>query len=469
LRKLLRGLAWTAGVLLGLALLAHYGVSATARLEPPDVPEVTGSLTGEPGGVRRFERSYARRVGRLWEIGLRGPPLRVGAAHAALLHDEMVSTERVVWQLFSDFVPNRVARVLLLDLAMWEYRDVAGGFSPDRIVEIAAQSRAFAPDPFDDFFPTYQRFVYLNALYDISLGFEHSPLIGCTTFVLSDPESAMMARAFDFEVHDVFDEQKAVFLVREDGRIPFASVAWPGLTGVVSGMNAEGVAVVVHGARAGPTRAAGEPVVHGLRRVLSEARTTGEAVVALARREPMVSHVVVLTDASGDAVAVERVPGLRPHVRKLGGRAAVTNHLEGPGRSDPKNERVQRETSTLARLSRAQEIVEGTPRVTPHAAVDLLRDRHARGDKALPLGDRRAIDALIATHGVVMDARNRVLWVSEAPHLLGRFMAFDLRALLDVNYSPGADEAPRDAIPADELLVSGRYAAWARRRPRVLR
>ena len=31
-------------------------------------------------------------------------------------------------------------------------------------------------------FATFQRFVYLNALYDISLSFEGSPLIGCTTF-----------------------------------------------------------------------------------------------------------------------------------------------------------------------------------------------------------------------------------------------------------------------------------------------
>ena len=47
--------------------------------------------------------------------------------------------------------------------------------------------------------------------------------------------------------------------------------------GVVSGMNIEGVAIVVHGARSGAPQAQGEPVVHALRRVLSSAHNTDEA------------------------------------------------------------------------------------------------------------------------------------------------------------------------------------------------
>jgi len=57
----------------------------------------------------------------------------------------------------------------------------------------------------------------------------------------------------------------------------------------------------------------------------------------------------------------------------------------------------------------------------------------------LPLGDRRAIDARIATHGVVMDATARVMWVSEGPHLSGRFIRFDIGRLLDAGYDPRGD------------------------------
>ncbi len=350
----------------------------------------------------------------------------------------------------------------MLDLAQARYRNVDLGMGPERVREIAAGALGFQPDPFSRFFPTYQRFLYLNALYDIALSFEGSPLIGCTTFTFngasaehearheSGPsgQGAILARAFDFEVDDVFDRRKAIFLVREDGKIPFASVAWPGLVGVVSGMNAEGLAVVVHGGRAGEPRAEGEPVVHALRRVLSDARDVPEAVARLRERSPLVGHLIVLADAAGRTVVVERVPGSEPHVRELPSAAAVTNHFEGPFASDPRNLRVLEKTSTRDRRERGDELVQSLKEpVGPARAVAMLRDRQRRQRPKLELGDRRAIDALIATHGVVMQTAERLLWVSESPHLLGRFVRFDLTRLLAPDYDPAASDSSRHSPP----------------------
>jgi isopenicillin-N N-acyltransferase like protein len=460
-RRALRAVAFSVLGLLLLGFVAHRAVVAAARIDPPSLPPVAGRVTTDAAGVRWFDTSYVRRVGRLWETRLVGSPAEIGAAHGRLLYDGLVATEQAVWDLFRELVPSRVARTLILDLAQWHHRNVARGFPEERLIERAAQARAFSPDPFEEYFPTFQRFVYLSALYDISLGFEQSPLIGCTTFVLADEGAApLLARAFDFEVHDVFDEQKAVFLVRETGQIPFASVAWPGLLGVLSGMNVEGLAAVVHGARAGPTRAAGEPVVHALRRVLSVARSTPEAVRALAAEEPMVSHIVIVLDAEGRGAAIERVPGAVQHVRALSRRDVVTNHLYGAAASDPKNQRVRATTSTLPREARGREIVTAAPGATAEHAVALLRDRRGVAGADLPLGDRRAIDALIATHGVVMDTENRTLWVSEAPHLLGRFVSFDLRQLLATDYAPSPGEPERHFVPADPMLADGTYAKY---------
>jgi isopenicillin-N N-acyltransferase like protein len=92
----------------------------------------------------------------------------------------------------------------------------------------------------------------------------------------------------------------------------------------------------------------------------------------------------------------------------------------------------------------------------------VLRDRTGAGGAPLELGDRRAIDALIATPGVVMDATARALWVSEGPHLAGRFLRFDLRRLLDPAYDPASDPGAVEAVPEDPLLQSGAYDAWVR-------
>jgi isopenicillin-N N-acyltransferase like protein len=473
--RLARSFRWL-GVLLGCVVLAlftfHVAVGRAARLVPPSVTLPQTQVTTAPDGLRRCGAAYARKVGGILQVGLVGAPETIGYSHARLLYPEMVENEGILLGRFKDQVPMRWARSFLLDLAQLRYRRVDQQMSPERLREISAGSRGFQPDPYAELFPTFQRFVYLNALYDISLSFEGSPLIGCTTFTFdgeATPDgSGLLARAFDFEVDDIFDRHKAVFLVRESGKIPFASVAWPGLVGVVSGMNLEGVAVVVHGGRAREPQALGEPVVHALRRVLSEAHTTEEAAQLLAERAAMVSHIVIVTDAHGHSAVIERAPGVKDSVRALPSRAATTNHFESALKDDPKNLRVRAKTSTLPRRARADRLLADLPPgapVTPLTAAQLLRDRSAPDGSALPLGDRRAINALIATHGVIMQTGPRILWVSESPHLLGHFRAFDLQRLLAPDYDPATDNGSPAPLPEDDLLTSGQYAAWKAQHP----
>ena len=71
--------------------------------------------------------------------------------------------------------------------------------------------------------------------------------------------------------------------------------------------------------------------------------------------------------------------------------------------------------------------------------------------RLFPIGDRRAINALIATHGVIFDTRTKTLWVSESPHLLGRFVAFDLARMLADDYVPSST-ARLPAFPASLAL-----------------
>ena len=109
---------------------------------------------------------------------------------------------------------------------------------------------------------------------------------------------------------------------------------------------------------------------------------------------------------------------------------------------------------------RLDEIVENLrPGATVQDVVGVLRDRRGVGGEALPLGDRKSIDALIATHGVVMDATARSIWVSEGPHLVGRFVRFDVGRLLDPAFEPKADDE-LFTIPEDEIKTNGEYDSW---------
>jgi isopenicillin-N N-acyltransferase-like protein len=452
---------WTVGrtslavlaLLAALPAAAHAIVGLTTRIVPPQVQ------LPAPGANRSWTRARAG----LRHVYLEGSPEAIGSSETRLLLDRMIANEERLWNDYDHFVPWWIARVAIEDLSRVRYRFVDRGIPDARRRELAAQSLAFDPDPFTPHMPTYQRMVFLHALYDIALSFEHSPLIGCSTFALGPTMTGdghvVVARAFDMETDEVLDRDKAVFLVLEDGAIPFASVAWPGFVGVVTGMNREGVFTVVHGGRAGSPRSEGMPVAFSLREVLQRAHDTAEAIAVLRTQEVMVSHIVFVADRRGRFAIVERAPGVPAYVRETTERAAVTNDFEGPLASDPKNRAVRANTTSVARAQRIQQLLDGVAPGTgsPRAALEILRDHRCAQGGECALGDRRAVDALIATHGVVADTTDRVLWVAVGPHLSGRFVRLDLQTLLTRDHDPDSDPEP-ETMPEDPILEDGRYA-----------
>ena len=453
-----------AGVLIAGPMLAHWAVLATTGFSPPKVTTPAEPIT-ERDGVRFSGPAYSALRGGVREVYLEGTPEQIGARHARLLGDHMTADENALWGSFEHFVPLSPIRALIMDISRVRYRHIEDNVPDARRRELAAAAQAFSPDPNASHMPTYQRVVFLHSVYDISLSFEHSPLIGCSAFALGPGATkdghTIVGRAFDMEIGDVFDLDKVVDFVREDGRIPYASVGWPGLSGVLTGMNLEGVMVLVNGARAGEPRTSGLPVVFSLREVLQSAHDTDEAAAILAKQEVMVSHIVFVADAKGKFAVVERAPGHAAFVRRSfadENRVGVTNHFEGDLKDDPKNIAVREHTTTLPRRARLDEMLSGVGPASAdvRSALAMLRDHQCANGVACPLGDRRSIDALIATHGVIADTTDRVLWVSKGPHLSGELVRFDLKATFDPGHDPTRDPQA-ETMPADPILADGRY------------
>lgn len=432
-----------ASALLIALAVAHAVIRLTTHIAPPSVA-VTASIDARDGVTVRAGLPL---------VTLAGTPEAIGAANARLEHAGMMVTEGQLWNDFAVKVPWWILRAGIEDWALVRYRHVDRGVPPDRLLEVAAQAAAFDPDPWVARMPTYQRMLFLYALYDVALALEHSPVIGCSSFAFRAPPERggheIVARAFDFEAGEVFDREKVVYLVHEDGAVPFASVAWPGFVGVLTGMNAAGVFVAVHGGRAGEPASDGMPVAFSLREVLAHAHDTDEAVAILSSQHPMVSHIVFVADGRGDVAVVERAPGVPAFARRSDGTGWVANAFEGPLASDPKNQRVLATTTSAARDARLREMLGpgGPPHETVQDALAMLRDHRCAGGVACARGDRRTIDALIATHGVVADTTARVLYVSLGPHLSGRFVGIDLLAP-DVPPTPAT-------LPEDATLTAG--------------
>ncbi len=432
----------------GFVAFLHVAVLMATAIQPPPgfVPRTSAPTPPCVSAICREGPSWVDTRSPVITARFAGSPEDLGRAHASLLHAQMIEDEGALWSAFRRHVPSVFARTLVLDIARLRFRRLDERYPHTRRLELAAAADSLMPDPFALEIPTYQRLLYLNSLYDVALSFEGSPLVGCTSVAFAaDPASkspTLLARNFDFETDDVFDRGKAVLVFQQDQLIPVLSVGWPGLMGVVSGMNAAGVGIVIHGARAGHPTRLGEPVPITVREALSVCRTTRQAVDFISKRPAMVSHMLLIADAQGTLAVMERVPE-RPAFVRWGIRSMVlTNHLEGPSSGSAANQRVRANTSTLARRARADQLVAALSEpVTPADLAAILRDRGAVGGAPLAPGDRRAIDAGIATHGVIMDLSALRIWVSEGPHLDGRFLGFSLPALLR-----DPDDARQDAL-----------------------
>lgn len=463
---------WPRVLLVGavLVLAATLAFDRLTRIEPPAIAAPAAeALRFTDDGATRVGASYLARRGALWVMHVAGDPVTLGYRHARLSAPLMATGDFRMLDLFATFVPSATLRSLLTAVVRARYRGVDRAFPPERRAEIYGESVAYG-DRGPAFLPPYHRLVFLHALYDIALAFERSPLLGCTAFAVSGdatrdgatPGHVIVGRNFDLDVDPWFDVDKVVQIYEPEGKLAFASVAWPGMTGVVTGMNVAGIWVSVNGARAGTPDPSGVPVVFTTRAILEDAHTLDEAIGIATRDAPMASHMLLIADgATGESAVVERAPGVVPAVRRARTTIVANSYADPRFVADPKDTFVREHTSTLAREARLRTLVErAAGRIDPPTAITLLRDRRAVDDTALPLGNRNAIDALIATHSVVADLTERVLWVSEGPHALGAYRRIDLRGRVAAHAAP-ADEAAAD-VAADPLLGSDALDAYRR-------
>jgi tetratricopeptide (TPR) repeat protein len=460
LRRLALGLVGVAVVL----PLAYVIFLRATRIEPPRVADEVrraAELPVEVRGARAYVgKSWMSRERGVWEEHLEGEPYALGYAQARLGARLLREQEDFMFSEMHTYVPSSIARWLIRAGVRLRYRHL-GDFIPEsRKLEMAGLA-AGSIDRHGDFLPAYHRIVFYHALHDITQGLEHSPLLGCSAFAAAGAATTnghlIIGRNFDFEGPEIFDREKSVLLVKPAGKIPFASVAWVGMSGVVTGMNAAGIFVSINAARTDDKGGEGMPVEILVREILENARSLDEAIALVKKTPVMVPDFYLVGDGkSGESAVIERSP-TRIEVRRSRELTVLTNHALSPNfERDAENDRLKRYLTSGARFRRLDELTHKMHgQIDPRRALDILRDKRAAGGEALGLGNRNALDAIIATHSVIADATNLILWVGEGPHLLGKYRAFDLRKEL-----LGEERAAPADLPEDAIAQSDEYRAY---------
>ena len=258
--------------------------------------------------------------------------------------------------------------------------------------------------------------------------------MGCTVVAVPFGGTYVLGRNFDFEGGRIFDTEKIVKWVFPSKGNAFVSVIWAGMVGAVTGVNERGVYISLNAAGSSDTRRLGTPSTLVLLKVLQEANNAEDALRILQTEQMFITDIFVVMDNSGRLFRVEKSP-TKMAAMQMRTATVVTNHLNSPVFSeDSTNQFRKGELTSVAREKRGLELLKTLPpspdaKSTVNQVLSILRDKGVdEKGQALNLGNRLAIDSLIATHSVIYNAPDGVFFVSEGPALAGRFFGFDLKA-----------------------------------------
>ncbi len=436
------GMALSAGVLVSGGLLW-----LTLELTTPRPPVTTLDLS-KPGPGR------AERHRDVWFIWLSGPPEVRGADMYRLVGKTMAEIDATMHATFRAVIPSAPLRFAIEIAGRILGRHLDRDIPEDIQREVAGQMHAYV-DVFGDGGGKYARFLSYLALHDLAQTIERSPLIACSGFAVTGSQSAsggtIVGRNFDFEAGKIFDEQKSVTVVTPERGLRFASIAWPGMNGVVTGINEKRVWISVNAARSDYEEARGMPVSLRIREVLEHAETAEAATQMIENMRTRVADLYLVADRHA-AYVVEKTPHSVSTRPMMDEKIVVANHFSHPLlRAEKRNLKLEGTTTSIERNLRLEQLVYGVDQArTPKDALAILRDRQTPFGGTYDMGDRRALDGYIATHGAFADLGADVLYVSRAPHLSNTWIGIELAALFDGRL------VTVEELPADEAgLAAG--------------
>lgn len=443
----------------GTARLNRYSLPYT----PPGVSRVSASERVS-GNSRLQQNPY-----RLWELYVEGSPLELGLRNGALSDSLYAHQEAVFFQKVEEIVPSKGKQWLLRRFLAWYNRKLPRSIIPEYRKEIYGLSR-YASDSLNFIARPYARSLYLHAAHDIGHALQDLSMVGCTSFAAWGENTGdgklLIGRNFDFYAGDDFAGNKVVAFVKPDSGYGFMSVAWPGMIGVVSGMNTEGLTVTLNAGKSSVPWKARTPVSLLAREILQYAANIDQAVAIAARRRVFVSESIMVGSAADNrAILIEISP------RKKGifevensTRLVCSNHFRSAAYlHDRKNRKQKKESHSLYRFERMTELLDLSEKIDVEDAVDILRNRKGLNDREVGMGNEMALNQLLAHHGVVFRPADRKAWVSANPYQLGAFVAYDLNEIFSAARKEWLFNAA-ETLREDPFLHTEAYADYERYR-----
>lgn len=400
----------------------------------------------------------------LWELFVKGDAFQRGEAIGKLSSDLLHYQEKVFVDQIREIVPSdsylKFLRFFIVlfnrhlgENVLEEYRDEIYGISLSCTHEY-------------DFIGTpYERQLNYHSAHDLGHAMQDYMLVGCSSFATWGTQSAdsslLIGRNFDFYVGDAFAENKQVAFYTPDQGYKFASVGWPGMIGVLSGMNETGLTVTINAAKSAVPTGSATPISILTREILQYASTIDEAFAIAQKRKTFVSESILIgSSKDGKAAIIEKSPEKTVLFKgKEANRLICTNHYQSEEFSkDERNMENIRTSDSPYRFARLEELINENMPIDASKAASILRNHKGLQDADLGLANEMAINQFIAHHSVIFQPEKRLMWVSTSPWQCGKYVSYDLNKIFNDTINLQHEIYSSNlTIPADEFAETPEF------------
>lgn len=371
----------------------------------------------------------------IWELYVEGDPLEIGLNTGALTDSLLKNQQQIFFSKVKDFIPSRFEQKILRQFLKWYNRKLYLNVPEEYQTEIYGVSE-YTSDELDNIAPKYQRGLYLHAAHDIGHALQDLALVGCSSFAAwnekTEDGNLILGRNFDFYVNDAFAENKIVAFINPKEGYKFMMVTWPGMVGAVSGMNQVGLTVTINASKSKIPLIAKTPISILTREILQHAKNIDEAISIAKKRKVFVSESIMVGSANDNKAILIEVSPTKMDVYDVpnSDQLICSNHFQGDVfASDKRNQKQIMNSHSEYRFERMEELLAENPKVNPEIASEILRNKNGLKDIPLGYGSEKALNQLMAHHGIIFKPKEKLVWVSANPYQLGEFVCYDLNSV----------------------------------------
>lgn len=417
-----------------------------------------------------FNQNYlTKNKQQIWELYIQGNPLQLGYNNGALTQSLMQKQEEIFFSKIEGFVPSKFKQNLLRGFLKWYNRKMYLNVRENFQAEIYGMSQ-YSSDKYNFIAPKFLRSMYLHGAHDIGHAMQDLMMVGCTSLAVwnenTEDGDLLIGRNFDFYVGDDFAKNKVIEFVQPEEGIPYLSVTWAGMVGVVSGMNKEGITVTINAGKSKIPLTAKTPISLVTREILQYARTIDEAIAIAEKRKVFVSESILVGSSNDkNAVIIEVSPdNFGVYEVKNTSRVLCTNHFQSEAyKNDKRNLKHIAESHSEYRYEKLQELLAENKKLNPEKMAAILRDKSGLKREKIGYGNEKAINQLLAHHAVIFSPQKKLVWVSANPYQLGEFVCYDLNEIFSDNRLKSGDFSKSELnIPKDPFLDSPEFKNYER-------